>query len=136
LIFLRVFLGDPTARWHGFRTLNKRYDNAVWCDRGFNRCIRFYASLRNNKVMPTFSFREKKSSFRREQNFCKCDLDLMNSASLCLCCHKQYNFKVWWQQTDGPRDEQTKQSLYFAFSFKDWQKYFRLITRKFKIYCA
>jgi len=31
---LGVFHGDPTARWHGFRTLYKRCGNAVWCDRG------------------------------------------------------------------------------------------------------
>jgi len=32
---LGVFRGDPTARWHGFRTLYKRCGNAGWCDRGF-----------------------------------------------------------------------------------------------------
>jgi len=31
---LGVFCGDPTARWHGFRTLYKRCGIAVWCDRG------------------------------------------------------------------------------------------------------
>jgi len=31
---LGVFSGDPTASWHGFRTLYKRCGNAVWCDRG------------------------------------------------------------------------------------------------------
>jgi len=30
-----IFRGDPTARWHGFRTLYKRCGIAVWCDRGF-----------------------------------------------------------------------------------------------------
>ena len=31
---LGVFRGDPTARWHGLRTLYKRCGIAVWCDRG------------------------------------------------------------------------------------------------------
>jgi len=34
-LFLGVFRGDPTARWHGFRTLYKRCGIAVWFDRGF-----------------------------------------------------------------------------------------------------
>ena len=34
-----VFRGDPTARWHGFKTLYKRCGIAVWCDRGFTTCI-------------------------------------------------------------------------------------------------
>jgi len=36
LIFLGVFRGDPTARWHGFRTLYKRCGIAVGCDMGLN----------------------------------------------------------------------------------------------------
>ena len=35
---LGVFHGDPTTRWHGFRTLYKRCGIAVWCDRGFTYC--------------------------------------------------------------------------------------------------
>jgi len=31
-----IFCGDPTARWQVFRSLDKCYGNAVWCDRGFN----------------------------------------------------------------------------------------------------
>jgi len=39
---LGVFRGDPTARWHSFRTLcpYKRCGNAVWCDRGFTYVIK------------------------------------------------------------------------------------------------
>jgi len=46
---LGVFRGDPTARWHGFRTLYKRCGNAVWCDRGFTWLAQF--CLLGNLVM-------------------------------------------------------------------------------------
>jgi len=36
----RRFYGDPTARWHGFRTLYKRCGIAVWCDRGLCKTSR------------------------------------------------------------------------------------------------
>ena len=40
ILCVHVFRGDPTARWQVLKTLYKRCDIAVWCDRGFISCYR------------------------------------------------------------------------------------------------
>jgi len=56
-----------------------------------NICVAFGCFVRKIQM---FKKGKQIQMFKKGQNYGKCDLDLKNLATLCLCCPKQYNLKV------------------------------------------
>ena len=84
--------GDPAT------TQTASAHSATWCAPG-----RDHVNWRNVKTRCVFCWTlvspSDTLSEQQTVNSGKCDLYLKHLASLCLCCHKQYNLKVWWKKS-------------------------------------